>query len=60
MDKKEPKSKQMPQEEPEKILVQEKQEEKPEHTPVLTERGTGKKKIPGHIIINQDEDKNAK
>lgn len=30
----------------------------PEPT-IVTERGTGKKKIPGHIVINKREDKNA-
>lgn len=29
-------------------------------TPSVTERGTGKKKIPGHIVISKSEDPNAK
>src|SRR3990167_8037234 len=36
------------------------QGDSPLETPAISERGTGKKKIPGHIVINTNDNKDAK
>ncbi len=40
-------------------MKKKKKQEKTQTEEAVTERGTGKKKIPGHIIISKDVDKNA-
>lgn len=37
-----------------------KKPEKKDEVAIVDERGTGKKKIPGHIVINKKDDENAK